>query len=459
MKLTFHGGAGTVTGSCFGITTAGISILVDCGMRQGRGSTKANSLDFPFDPASIDFIILTHAHLDHSGMLPRAVADGFRGRVITTPATRDLIEPMLFDAAEIQQYDAEWLSRKALRAGHPPVEPLYTAADVSTLLPLIDFKPYDKIFNLGANVRYRFVDAGHILGSSSVELWVKDGGQERKLVFSGDIGKKGTPIIRDPDSPESADIVVMESTYGSRDHRGAEETVDELAGAIKSAFKRGGNVYIPSFAVGRAQDLLYILDRLAREDRLYRACVYLDSPLAEEITRVYMAHPECYDEEARRFFSSGASSSLKLKFVRSTGESMKLNRIRSGCIIIAGSGMCEGGRIVHHFKHNLWRKNNTVIFVGYQAEGTLGRRIVDGAKTVRVLGEEVVVAASIKTIGGFSAHAGRSGLLEWLGGIKGVSKVFIVHGEEESSASFEAAVQERFGVETARPVNGDSFEL
>lgn len=460
MKLTFVGGASTVTGSCYHIEVGKFKFLVECGLHQGIGSDELNRNPFPFDPASLDFIFVTHAHIDHSGMLPRAVRDGFKGKIISTSATRDLLEPMLYDAASIQESDSEWATRKALRSGRPPQEPLYTGEDVEKVLPLFEVKEYDKVYHLGPGVKYRFLDAGHILGSASLEIWYQDSPEEKKIVFSGDIGKKGNPIIKAPSAPGLANYVVMESTYGNRSHKPLNESINELAGAIKTTFRKGGNVYIPSFAVGRTQDLLYILNNLVREGRLYRIDVYLDSPLAEAVTKVYVAHPECFDDEARRLFTTLQSdSSIRLHFVRTAEESMKLNRLRSGNIIIAGSGMCEGGRIKHHLKHNLWRAECSVIFVGYQARGTLGRKIVDGAKSVTVLGEEVLVRASVHTINGFSAHAGREGLLEWLSDFDDSPEIFIVHGEDEAGESFATLIKEKYGFATKRPRNGETVEI
>jgi len=460
MKLTFLGGVRTVTGSCFYLEINKYKILVEAGMYQGEGANDVNRAALHIRPEEIDYIFITHAHIDHSGILPKIVREGFKGKVISTSATKDLLELMLYDSAHIQQSDAEWLTRKALRAGKPPVSPLYTADDVKNVIPLFDIKPYDKIFHLGNEVKYRFLDAGHILGSATLELWYQDSEKEKKIVFSGDIGKKGNPIVKDPFTPLEADFILIESTYGNRQHKPLKESIDELTEAIKTTFKKGGNVYIPSFAVGRTQDLLYILNNLVREKRLYRIDVYLDSPLAEEATRIYLAHPECFDDEAKRLFSmKNIDDSIRLHFVKDMNESMALNRIRSGIIVIAGSGMCEGGRIKHHLKHNLWRPECSVIFVGFQARGTLGRRIVDGAERIKILGEEIAVKASVFTINGFSAHADRAELIEWLSAFEGSPEVFVVHGEEEVSVSFGEAIKERFGYTTHVPRKGDVFEL
>jgi metallo-beta-lactamase family protein len=458
LKLKFLGGARTVTGSCFYMECNNLKFLVECGMFQGEDEEEINKAAFDFNPEEIDYVFVTHAHLDHSGMLPRIVKEGFKGRIITTSATKDLLEIMLYDSAHIQESDTEWLTRKALRAGKPPVIPLYTTEDVMNVMPLIDIKKYGEIFHIGNGIKYRFLDAGHILGSGILELWFQDSPKKKKIVFSGDIGKKGNPIIKDPLNPVEADFIVMESTYGNRLHKPLKESIDELVDAVKTTIKRGGNVYIPSFAVGRTQDLLYILNNLVRKKRLYNMNVYLDSPLAQEATKIYLSHPECFDEDAKKLFTTrDYNDSIKLHFVQSAQESMALNKIKSGIIVIAGSGMCEGGRIRHHLKHNLWRSECSVIFVGFQGKGTLGRKIVDGEKTVHILGEEISVKASIYTINGFSAHADQAELIEWISFIKDSPEVFIVHGEEEVSMVFSSLVNERFGLKTYVPEKGEMF--
>jgi len=460
LKLKFLGGARTVTGSCFYMECNNLKFLVECGMYQGEDEEEINKAAFDFNPEEIDYVFVTHAHLDHSGMLPRIVKEGFKGRIITTSATKDLLEIMLYDSAHIQESDTEWLTRKALRAGKPPVIPLYTTEDVMNVMPLIDIKKYGEIFHIGNGIKYRFLDAGHILGSGTLELWFQDSPKEKKIVFSGDIGKKGNPIIKDPLNPVEADFIVMESTYGNRLHRPLKESIDELVDAVKTTIKRGGNVYIPSFAIGRTQDLLYILNNLVRKKRLYNINVYLDSPLAQEATKIYLSHPECFDEDAKKLFTTkDYNDSIKLHFVQSAQESMALNKIKSGIIVIAGSGMCEGGRIRHHLKHNLWRSECSVIFVGFQGKGTLGREIVDGEKTVHILGEEISVKASIYTINGFSAHADQAELIEWISFFKDSPEVFIVHGEEEVSMVFSSLVNERFGLKTYVPEKGEMFML
>jgi metallo-beta-lactamase family protein len=458
--IRFFGAARTVTGTCFHLETPELSVLIDCGMVQGGDEDTANSGPFPFDPAEIDCLFLSHAHIDHSGLIPKLVKDGFRGRIITTSATADLVELMLYDSANIQEADAAWMSKKAIRAGRPPALPLYTVEDVKKVIPLITRVPYGKLAHLGKGVKYRFLDAGHILGSGCLELWFQDGPREKKILFSGDLGKKGNPIINDPSLETDADYVVMESTYGNRLHKSMDDTVNELLEAIKVTFKRGGNVIIPAFAIGRTQDILYVLNRLVREKRLYHINVYIDSPLAEKATMTYLAHPECFDEEAKRLLKAGVvEDSITLRFTQSVQESRALNRITSNAIIMAGSGMCEGGRIRHHLKHNLWRSQCSILFTGFQAKGTLGRRIVDGAKVVHIFGEEIAVNAAVHTLGGFSAHADQKELLEWLSAFRNSPEVFIVHGEEETSQTFADLVREHYGFLTRVPEKGEAFEL
>jgi metallo-beta-lactamase family protein len=367
---------------------------------------------------------------------------------------------MLQDSAHIQEKDAEWMTRKSARAGENVVyEPLYTVEDAKAVVKLFDKKRYGSIEQLGKGLKYRFADAGHILGSGTLELWYQNGPAEKKIVFSGDIGKQNNPIIRDPQQIEEADYVVMESTYGNRTHKGMKESVDELADAIKETFRRGGNVIIPSFAIGRTQDLLYILNGLVNEKRLDKVEVYVDSPLADEATKIYLAHPEVYDEEATRMLKEHRTNGLKINFTHSVTESQKINSLKSGVIIMAGSGMCEGGRVQHHLKHNIWRPECSIIFVGYQAEGTLGREIVNGARYVNVLGERMAVRAKVYTINGFSAHADRNELLAWLGSFKNRPEVFIVHGEETVALDFADAVRDKYGFTVRVPKLGEEFDI
>lgn len=460
MKIRFLGAARGVTGSCFHLAIEGLQVIVDCGMYQGKNADEINRMPFAFDPQKIDYLLLTHAHLDHSGLIPKLIAAGFQGRIITTTATADLVEIMLYDSAHIQEKDAEWLMKKSLRAGkNEIIEPLYTTEDVTASLPFFDRKNYGTIESLGNGLRYRFVDAGHILGSGSLEIWFPGVSGEKKIVFSGDVGKNENPIIKDPEHVAEADYVVVESTYGNRLHKGMEESIDEMVEAIKSTFKRGGNVLFPAFAVGRTQDILYILNRLIREKRLRDLDVYVDSPLADKATKIYMSHPEFFDAEAVNLFKVKSTEGMRIHFTTTVEESQKINKIKSGAIIIAGSGMCEGGRIRHHFKHNLWRPECSIVFTGFQVRGTLGRLIVDGIKNVRVLGEEIAVRARVYTIGGFSAHADQKELLEWLGSFQSKPEVFVVHGEENVSLEFEKIIKEKLGFVARVPHKGEEFEI
>ena len=461
MNIRFLGAARTVTGSCYLLRLPEATALVDCGFVQGGGDSRdRNREPFGFDPRTVDLLFLTHAHLDHSGLIPRLVREGFRGRIITTAATGDLLAPMLLDSAKIQENDAERMSRRALRKGGGPVEPLYTSADVEQVLPHIDRAAYGEVKDTGRGIRYRFFDAGHILGSGSLALWFPSADGEKKIVFSGDIGKKGSPILNDPTLATEADYVVMESTYGDRLHKDSAGTEKELVEAVTSTFAKGGNVIIPAFAIGRTQDVLYLLNRLVREGKLPKLTVYIDSPLAEKATRIYLSHPDLFDEEAKRLISGGTiGDAITIRFTHSAEESMAINKIRSGAVIVAGSGMCEGGRIGHHLKHNLWRPECSIIFVGFQAQGTLGRRIVDGAKMVSVWGEEIAVKARIWTIGGFSAHGDQQGLLAWLSAFRSRPTVFVTHGEEQAALTFADLVRRQYGFTVHVPEPGQQFEL
>jgi metallo-beta-lactamase family protein len=461
MQLRFLGAAREVTGSCFLIESGGRRMLVDCGLIQGSSKEEArNRNDFPFDPRAIDAVVLTHAHLDHSGRLPLLIKRGYRGPIYAHAATRDLARIMLRDAGFLNERDAEYANRKRRRKWLPEVAPLYTMAEASTAVRRFHHLDYGERRELLPGVEVRLSDAGHILGSSIVEVWLAAGDGHRKLVFSGDLGHRDAPILRDPEQVRAADLVVMESTYGDRLHRPWEATHAELAAVLAEAAEAGGNVLIPSFAVGRTQDLLYLFQRHYTEWGVGRWAVFLDSPMAIQATEVYARHFSVYDREARaaRAKTGDAFRLPNLHISRTTGQSMAINRIRSGAIVIAGSGMCTGGRILHHFKHNLWRRDCHVVIVGFQARGTLGRRLVDGAQHVRLWGETIRVAATVHTIGGLSAHADQAGLLDWYGKFENRPPVALVHGEPEA----QDALAQRLGQKAHRvmvPELGEVLDL
>jgi metallo-beta-lactamase family protein len=421
-----------VTGSCHLVECAGKRVLVDCGLYQGGHETEEeNAEPFGFDPAGIDALLLTHAHLDHCGRIPLLWKRGFRGEIVSTSATRDLARLVLLDAAHLQEEEAD---RRKRKHGRHATQPLYRVLDALDSLDCFGrLVSYDAPFEIAPGIRATFLDAGHILGSACILLELKEGARERRVLFSGDLGNRGRPILRDPSATPSADVVVMESTYGDRLHRPLGPSVEELYGAIRDAMLREGNVVIPTFALERAQELLYFL-RAGREsgalpDDLH---VFLDSPMAISATEIFERHPECYDATTAAMFRQGRDpfDLPGLHFTRQTAESMKINRIRGGAVVMAGSGMCTGGRVRHHLIHNLARPQSAVIFVGFAAQGTLARRIIDGAGSVRIYGEEIPVRARIHTINGFSAHADQTELVEWHAGARAKTTV-LVHGEEE----------------------------
>ncbi len=460
MRLTFLGGVQTVTGSCYLMDTAGGRVLVDCGMFQGHMEER-NWRTLSFDPSGIDAVLLTHSHIDHSGFLPRLVKLGFSGRVIGTAPALELCQIMLLDSAHLQEMEAEHISKKNLRKGRSPVEPLYTVADAAKAFPLFHPVRYRQEVEVVPGVKASFHDAGHILGSAIVKVRVEEDKDVVQLVFSGDLGRYGGLILKDPTPIEHADVVLVESTYGNRLHKNESESEDELIEIINRAHREKGKVLIPSFAVGRTQELLYLLNNAHNKGRIPYLPVFLDSPLAIAATEIFERHPECFDEETlevmRRDYDPFSFPGLKM--VRSSDESRVLNNVDQ-CVIIAGSGMCNGGRIKHHLKHGLWRHNTHVIFVGFQAQGTLGRRLVDGARKVKIYGEEIEVNAKIHTLGGFSAHADQSELLRWLGGFESSPAItFVVHGEESSSQAFAAKVEESLGWRTHLPAMRESVDL
>lgn len=468
MKLTFIGATHEVTGSCFLIETDGCRFLIDCGMKQGPNIYE--NVEIPVNLGDIDFVLLTHAHIDHSGDLPAIYAKGFRGNVYATEATCDLCDIMLRDSAHIQMFEAEWRNRKGKRAGKDEFVPAYTMDDALGVLKNFVGCAYDEIIHLDEDVQVRFVDAGHLLGSSSIEVWVTERRegvrQTEKIVFSGDIGNLRQPLIKDPTYVEEADYVVMESTYGERSHGERIDYVRALAEVIQTTFDRGGNVVIPSFAVGRTQEMLYFI-RQIKEDGLIRGhedfSVYVDSPLAVEATSIFGEHRlDCYDEDARALIDRGVNpiSFNGLKISVTAEDSRGINFVEEPKVIISASGMCDAGRIKHHLKHNLWRKECTVCFVGYQAVGTLGRKLIEGAECVRLFGETVEVNAKIETLKGISGHADMNGLLGWLGGFKTAPQhVFVVHGEDTVTDEFAKTVTDTYGWPAMAPYSGGCVDL
>lgn len=466
MKLTFIGAAHEVTGSCHYLQSGGKNILIDCGMEQGK-DTFLNQ-DLPVDEANIDYVFLTHAHIDHSGMLPRLYARGFRGKIFATEASADLCSIMLRDCAHIQMQEADWKNRKSRR--HPdakPVEPIYTMEDADNTIKRIIPCDYLRKIRVCEGVEIRFTDIGHLLGSASIEVWLTEDGITKKIVFSGDIGNKDQPLIKNPSKTLEADYVVMESTYGDRYH--TEERPDyvkELTKIIRQTFHNGGNVVIPSFAVGRTQEILYFIRKIKADNLLPEYPyfqVYVDSPLAVEATGIFQKNIyNCFDQEALDLVHKGINPITfpGLNLSITSDESKAINFDEEPKVIISASGMCEAGRIRHHLKHNLWREESTILFVGYQAVGTLGRAILDGATEVKLFGEEVGVNANIVKMAGLSGHADKAGLLEWVQGFEQKpQEVFVVHGDEEVCESFRKCLTEEYGFQATAPFSGTRFDL
>ncbi len=467
MKLTFLGAAGEVTGSCYLVETADTRFVVDCGMFQGgREADARNYAAFGFDPRALDFVLLTHAHIDHSGLLPRLCAQGFRGGIHTTAASIDLLEVMLLDSAHIQEKELEWRQRARAtrrRNGGNHTDPLYTAAQAGACLGQMRAVAYDAVFSPGPGVRCRLRDAGHILGAAIIEVWVTEAGRETKIVFSGDIGHAGKPIVRDVTPVGSADILLVESTYGDRLHKNLADTLVELEAALnESLAPQQGNVIVPAFAVGRTQDLIYLLCDLYRRKRLPPHDIYVDSPMALKATEITLKHSELLDAETRSMFNSLRTrhGQPRIHFIQDVEESMALAKIRSGAVIISASGMCNAGRVKRHLAENLGRRECAVLFTGFQAQGTLGRRIVDGEKTVRIFGEEVPVRAKIHTIGGLSAHADQAELLAWLRGFRRPPRhCYVVHGEPAAAAAFRNTIERELKWNASVPQARAAVEL
>ena len=467
MRITFHGAAGEVTGSCFLVETEQVRFLVDCGMFQGgRDASRKNLQALSFDLRSLDFILVTHAHLDHSGLLPRAAALGFRGPVHVTAATADLLGVMLLDSAHIQEKDAEWEAKRAHngRGRGQPHPILYTVAQAQACLRQLRREEYDQPFQPHPAVRVCLRDAGHILGSAIAEVWLEEGGATRKLVFSGDLGMPARPVLRDPQPIGSADVLLVESTYGNRLHKSLEATEDELVEAIERTLRRKrGNVVMPAFSVGRTQEVIFVLADLVRRGRLKDLQVVVDSPMSMAATEITLRHTSLLDEHTRELIEWQRSrpEGLKVRFVQDVEESIALNQVRGGLVIISASGMCDAGRIKYHLLNNLGRRDCAILITGFQAAGTLGRRLVEGARSVTLFGQSVPVRAAIHTIGGLSAHADQDGLLGWLGHFRRPpQQTFVVHGEAENAQAFIEAIRRRLKWNNvSMPQYGGSIEV
>ena len=468
MKIKFCGASTGVTGSCHLLTSGEHKILLDCGQFQGGKAQDAlNYEKFPFEPSEIECVVLSHAHIDHCGRLPLLTKRGFEGKIYCTDATADLLSVMLKDSAYIHEKETEWKNRKAERAGREQVEPLYIIEDAEKTLSLVSPILYDQQIEINSDMKIVFNDAGHILGSAITELWVTEDDKESKIVFSGDLGMEGRPILRDPTYIKKADYVIMETTYGNRIHKELGSGVEKLIEIILNTTRRGGNVVSPSFAVGRTQELIYELNRFYDSNNEYRKeldkiFVYIDSPMATTATEIFRRNAQVFDEETREYILKGDNplEFKNLKFTRSSKESQDLNFNKEPKIIISASGMCEAGRIRHHLKHNLWNPKNSIVFVGYQGQGTLGRSLVEGIKMVTLFGEEIQVNAEIHNLEGFSGHADQNGLFAWLAHFEQKPKqIFLVHGEEESKKDFAKLVNEKLSYEPIVVMGNSEFEL
>ena len=455
IRVTCLGAAGSVTGSSFLVESPkGKKVLVDCGLFQGGSQMeRRNWEDWGFDPKELKTLFLTHAHIDHSGKIPKLVKDGFKGKIITSPPTAELCKIMLLDSAHIQEMDAEWQTRKNKRQSKSEVLPLYTTEDAEASLKLLSPVKRDKIIPVEPGVKARLRNAGHILGSSILELWIEENNKSTKIVFSGDLGKKDQLIVRDPHEIFDADYLFVESTYGNRLHRTFDDSKQELLEAIRYSVSEGEKILIPAFAVERTQEILYILGEFHRDGSLPDIPIYIDSPLAIKATRVFRKNKKYYDEEALAIVDQGYDpfNMPNLQFTESTRDSIAINDRPGSAIIIAGSGMCTAGRIKHHLKHNLWRTGASIVMVGFQAKGTTGRKIVDGAKRVKIFRENVAVRAKVFTIGGFSAHADQNDLLDWISHFESNPRVFIVHGEPTACETLATKIQEVFDLITHIP--------
>ena len=468
MKLTFWGAAGAVTGSMHLVETGGKRILLDCGLNQGkRKESDDKNRHLPFAGSSIDEVILSHAHIDHSGNLPSLVKNGFAGPIYTTPATVDLCKWMLLDTAHIHEKDAEFLNkrlehRKKSGLKNGTVVPLYTTPDAERTLPLFQPVPYHVPQVLAPNVNYICYDAGHILGSSAIVIHDHTGPSHVSLAFSGDVGRPGLPVIRDPETMPPADYLIMESTYGGRLHKHMSHVIDKLASIVTRTAARGGRIIVPAFAVGRTQQLVLLLHQLFNEKRIPTIPIFVDSPLAINVTEVTRAHPECYDEETRRYLTNGQDpfGFSRLQYIREASESKKLNDLHGPCVIISASGMAEQGRILHHLRNNIEDPRNTVLITGFQAQDTLGRKLIEKWPEVNIFGEPMRVRAEIASLDELSGHADQGELLDWIKPMAPtLRKVFLVHGEPQQSQTLGRLLHERFGLEVVCPAPGQSFEI
>ena len=464
MKIAFHGAAGSVTGSCYQVTCGSTQFLVDCGMFQGPKTLRElNYADFTFDPKSISFMLVTHAHIDHTGMIPKLVKKGFTGPIYALEPTTDLLRYMLPDSAKIQESEVAQKNRRSERKGVEALQPIYTSEDAQATLKLLRGQKEHVAFNPSPGITVNFRNAGHILGSTFLEIELVEGSSRKKIVFSGDLGGKGHPIIKDPETFSECDVLLIESTYGDRLHKEdtAEDRLQKVGRVARETLKTGGNLLIPSFALERTQDLLYDLLILMDRGELPRTKVFVDSPLASETTKIFAKYPEYYDEEASALLKKQGNlfDHPAFNFTKSVDESIALNQARS-TIILSSSGMCDAGRIKHHLKHQLWKKETTVLFVGFQAEGTLGRMLLEGAKTVRIHGEEVKVEARIESISGYSGHADQKELMDWLSSVKVVRDcVFVVHGEDSGRAELARLITEKKQFRTEIPKLHEEFDL
>lgn len=466
MDIQFFGAAKLVTGSNYLISTKDHKILLDCGLFQGNSEKeKMNFKDFPYDLKEIDYLILTHAHIDHSGRIPKLVKEGFRGEIICTKATYDLCEIMLLDSGKIHESDAKWENRKRQRRGQREIQPLYTMEDANESLKYFKSYYYNQKIDLNEDIYIRFKDAGHILGSAIVEIWVKEDGETTKLVFSGDLGMPGRPILREPEYIEDADYLIMESTYGDRNHEPFKESTKKLLDIINKTALRGGSVIIPSFAVGRTQELIYELNKYYQYndvEEYMKIPVYIDSPMAVNATDAFQKNSNSFNEEAQDLVLNGDNPFQfpNLRYIKSQEESIALNKSDYPKVIISSSGMATAGRIRHHLKHNLWNPKNSLVFVGYQAEGTLGRILLDGVKNIKLLGERIDVALEIYDIEGFSGHADQNKLIDWVENFKyKPNKIFLVHGEENAANTLSQIIESKFNIKTIIPNFGDKFNI